>query len=288
MSTLREAAEAARAAADYRELMRIGNEMIGVGETTGDKNEAACGNSYVGMAFVRRNDGRAAEKAFHAALRLFEQLGDQLGVGRALMSLGVIALDIDVDVATAHRLYDESIQVIRDAGDPRNLAVALGNFAEICRLEGDYELATATAEEALGIFTALPDDANAGWQLANLAHFSLMMGRRATTRDRLHAAFVHLSRDPNPQWLAYAFDVAILALTKFGQLSDGARLLGFTDKYRSESGVVRAYGLLPWFSIPVERLNKELPEPLHHALVSEGERLSAQEAQAIVERTIVG
>jgi tetratricopeptide (TPR) repeat protein len=282
-ATLRAACEAAQAAADFRELERAGRELIALGESSGNKLELAWGYNYVGVALVRRNDGRAAERAFRTAQALYDEAGDRLGVGRMLMNLGMIAIDIDVDVDLAHKLYDEGIHIIREANEPSRLAIALGNFAEICRLEGDYRQATASAEEALAIFEDLGDAAHAAWLLADLAHFQSLRGDQPAAVANLRGAFERLRAEPNPHWTALCFDVSVIIAAKLDDWDAATRLLGFCDRYRDENAVQRLQGMLPWLSIPIERLSKELPERRRNELLLEGELLTVEEAQTLAE-----
>jgi predicted ATPase len=89
-----------------------------------------------------------------------------------------VALELTVNMYTFWRLHDHLAEGRRwlehaaegAAGEPTpRRAEALGSAAELARLQGDYEGATAHAELSLSIARECADDRDAGWALNTLA-----------------------------------------------------------------------------------------------------------------------
>jgi tetratricopeptide (TPR) repeat protein len=198
-----------------------------------------------------------------------------------MMNLGTIEVDINLNASLARQYYEEAAPIIREMNEPWRLAIALGNLCEIYRLEGDYARATSTASEALELFRTLGDRARASWQLANIALCRLLRRDAAGAIQSMQEAHDELVLDPNPRWTAWYFDVWFMIAAKLERWELAARLLGFVDRLRDEKNLPRLPGVLPWFSSPIERLNKALSGDRLHELRLEGESLTFDQAQSL-------
>lgn len=280
-SGLLDEARTARENSDFRSLERIARQLIAHGETTADVAAAAIGYYHLGIALSNLNRGSEAATATRQSIALYTQLGDSFSAAKAMMNLGAIELDNNLNVAQARRLYESSIAIVRDLGKPVNLAIALGNLGEICRIEGDYTGAIRNAGEALELFRTLGDDTNEVWQLANLALFKLSQRQYGQAIEHLDEAHALLSRNPNPRWVAYYFDVWLLLAATLGRLDIAAMLMGFVDSFRDRHDQPRLEASLPWLSGPKERLARELPHERFDELLAAGEALDIDRAQAL-------
>lgn len=279
--SLHDRATAAWYADDYETLETLSKEMIRQGKSRADAAQIALGYSFAGHACIHREDAHGAHDAYGRALNLFKQLGDDLGVARVQMSLGVVALELDLDVAEARRLYDIAVPVVRASGDRQRLAIALANLAEIFRQEGDYRQAMSCARESLEIFRELGDVTYVGWQLFTIAHIHSLVREYPQAIENLRAAFVELRKTENARWLAMYFDVWIILAVELKADECAARLLGFTEEMRAQKRAARLRGMLPWFLPHMERLAKRISEDRLLALRTAGAALTLDEAQAL-------
>jgi tetratricopeptide (TPR) repeat protein len=280
---IQEAAQAARLASDFLSLERLGRQLIVLGEASGATAQAALGYYHLGIALTSLNRGSEAAGATRSAIRLYEASGDRFAAARAMMNLATIELDNHGNAAQARSLYESSAPVIRELGEPKNLAIALGNLGEICRLEGDYRGALANAEESLEIFAAMNDVDNSIWQLTNIAQYRLTLRRYAAAIESMKAAYELLLAEPNPRWLACYFDVWVLVAASLERYDVAVQLVAFTDKYRDENNQPRLQAMLPWLSTPKERIARELSHERHDELVAAGEALTVETAQGLAE-----
>jgi tetratricopeptide (TPR) repeat protein len=280
-SGLDSAAREARLASDFLALERLGRLLIAHGGATGDVDAKAQGYYHLGIALSNLNHGSEAADATRNAILLFEEIGDRFAAARATMNLGAIELDNHGNAAEARRLYELSEPVVRELGEPRNVAIALGNLAEICRLEGDYRGALRNAEESLALFRELDDTDNAIWQLTNIAHYQAQLRRPGAAIESMDAAYELLRKQPNPRWIAWYFDTWFLIAAGLGRFEEAAMLLAFDDKYRDEHNQPRMQAMVPYLSTPKERLAREFSHERMDELIDAGVALDVESAQRL-------
>jgi tetratricopeptide (TPR) repeat protein len=279
------AAAEAQAASDYLTLERLSRELIEAAESGGDRARLAWGYYYLGSACFQRNDGSSAERALRRSLELFEQLGDDYGRARAMCSFGAVVLDVHHDYDQARHWYDGAIPLIRRSGDRHRLAVALGNLGEICRSEGHTKRALEHASEALEIFKALVDHTEAGWQLADIAHYHAIRRDVAAAVESLRDAYAELCVERNPRWIAWYFDIWFIVASQLERWDAAAQLLGFIEHYRDVNKTPRMQALLPWLSQPIEELARRMRNDARlDELRVAGQSLTLEEAQALTEQ----
>ena len=283
MAALRRAAVAAQEAADYLNLGRLARKIQTQCEANGDNHGLAWGLYYAAAAHFQRGDGAPAEREYRKARQLFEECDDREGAVRCMLGLAAVAVDTAVDAHQARLLYEEALPLVRQLKDQRRLAIALGNLAEVERLDGDPVRALKHAREALAIFEEIDDPASVGWQLTNIAHFLLLRRMSAEAVETLRDAYAALQRDPIPRECALYFDVAFIVAAALRSWDSAARLLAFTNHFRDVNNAPRMPGILPWFSLPVERLSTHVDADRLHDLFGEGEALDMAGAQELVE-----
>ncbi|HTX58593.1 MAG TPA: tetratricopeptide repeat protein [Verrucomicrobiae bacterium] len=283
IDALEAAAAQAQRSADYPALERTARELVARGEAGADRSATAWGHHYLGVARLRLNDGVGAKREFERAAELFTESGDRVAASRSTMNLAMIELSINVDALAARRLYDAAEPAVRASGDPLRIARALGNLGEIYRLEGDYRAALGAANEALAIFERLGEHARAAWQLTNAAHLHALLRDYPAAMEALRMAYEALALEPRERWIAWYVDVCAIIAAKMDRWETAAQLLGFADRLRDEHTIPRTQVMLPWLSEPKERMAQLLSDERFDELTREGEGLTLQRAQALVE-----
>ena len=117
-----------------------------------DPKTAAHANYVMGAALAGLNDKRAADYESRA-VEMYRELGDHLGLGRALMNRGVSA-DEQGDFDDAADLYQQSRQALLRAGYALGLAHVSQNLAEIRSDQGRLSEAEALLRDARRAATA--------------------------------------------------------------------------------------------------------------------------------------
>lgn len=275
----------AQDASDYLALESRSSELVDYSTRTQQHDGLAWGYYYLGSAYFQRNDGGGAERVLRRSLELFQELGDDYGRARTMLSFGAVALDVYQDFDQARHWYDRAIPLIRKSGDRARLAVALGNLGEICRSEGHLSAALRYAHESLQLFREREAHTNAGWQLADIGHYHAIRREFSDSIAALREAYDELAHERNPRWIAWLFDIWFIVAAMLERFEDAAALLGFVDRYRHEYLTPRMQGLFPWFSGPVEELGKRTArdQRLDEVRIS-GEAMSLEEAHALTEQ----
>jgi predicted ATPase len=114
----------------------------------------------------------ASEQADYAAADpLFREALDiarQLGDKRGI-AVSLNALGVNDrnrgEAAVAHSLFEESLLLWRELGDQKAVARALSNLANVVKLQGDYDRARSLHAECLSIFSGLGDRTGVAWSL---------------------------------------------------------------------------------------------------------------------------
>ncbi len=153
-SSERAAAQLGQAVIRFRQghtadAVRLAEAARAASVQAGDQAQLAQSHLVLEMA------GSRAEKAAHgeAALRLFEELGDDLGLGNLLVNLGVTAYDEgDWDASLAR--YERATTAFQRAGDVVGTAMIVNNRAEILTDQGRYAEAQECLAHAARAFAA--------------------------------------------------------------------------------------------------------------------------------------
>lgn len=280
-------ARAAIHAADFFLVERLSRQLVAMGEEQGDRETIALGYYDLGVALWNLNRTVEAMDACRKAIALYEQLGDRFATARAMMNLAAIEIDNNVDVAEARRLFEMAEPIVRELGESLHLAIALGNLSEICRLEGDYRGALRRAEEALPMFEEVGEASHCIWMHIDKAHYYLLLRKPQEAVANLRAAQARLKDNPNPRWIANAYEIWFLLAVHLGKLDVAAQLLGYVDSVRHATNQPRLMAMMPWLSEPKERLARELGERFDE-LLERGESLSEQGVSEITESLAAG
>jgi len=107
------------------------------------------------LALLQCDYGPAAER-LEAALRLYRELGDDVGIAGALRVLGSVARE-QGRYARAVELCSESLALAEAAGDRRAAANVHGTLAMVCWLQCDFDRTDVEATAAREIYRAIGD-----------------------------------------------------------------------------------------------------------------------------------
>jgi predicted ATPase/DNA-binding SARP family transcriptional activator len=167
-----------------------------------DPRLRADGLAQLAILAHHQGDYPAAREANERSLALWQQLEDDVAIGRLLRRLGIIAFDTG-DLAAAQAYIEQSLAIAREHDDRVAVASALNTLALIFADQGDDERARALHQESLGLFRALGNRVGVGLLLLNLgliacnqSDFSgaqaLMADSLATFRDIGHKSNIAL------------------------------------------------------------------------------------------------
>jgi serine/threonine protein kinase/tetratricopeptide (TPR) repeat protein len=140
------------------------------GDTTDSKAELAVALNRQGLALHRLGDAAAVTKLGARILALSDDMVDGARHARAngLKLIGV-AHEVSGRFSEAEECFAQSLALLRESGDRRNIGFMLNNLGVIAHLRGDYESAARRYEEALAIFREIGERT---WELPTLGNFA--------------------------------------------------------------------------------------------------------------------
>jgi predicted ATPase/DNA-binding SARP family transcriptional activator len=120
-----------------------------------------------GMLAFRLGDAGAARAWHEESLAIYQELGDQQGIGSCLTDLGNVAWSQN-DTISARSFHQDSLAIARQTGDRRGVAATLYTLGSMARYEGDRLAARALLDESLAIWRDLEDGAGLANALLDL------------------------------------------------------------------------------------------------------------------------
>jgi predicted ATPase/class 3 adenylate cyclase len=178
-----------------------------------------------------------AEEHVQESLAIAKEIGNKERVAAALTLLGHVVLMQDPIAARGY--YESALALGRELGDKRRLANVLNGLAVLYQSQGDLDRAQALYEETLAIDRERREPEGLALDLVNIATVSIQ--RR--------------SADRVPEMLLEALEIADTAgfkrsvlivlfhsigfATLLGEWDRAARLYGWTEAQREESGLHR-------------------------------------------------
>jgi predicted ATPase/DNA-binding winged helix-turn-helix (wHTH) protein/Flp pilus assembly protein TadD len=165
-------------------------------------NERARVASFVGALTTTQGDFTAAQRYLQLSLSLYQQLGDEWGIGASLNALAIssaISQRDSGDHSSAEANFEKSLAYWRTLGDQQSTARCLHNLANIIAVRGDYSRAQAALREATSIFEEIGDRSGAAWSINQQGDIAREQGAMDAARglyQRALAAF----REAGDRW----------------------------------------------------------------------------------------
>ncbi len=156
-----------------------------VAESIGD--ETGVGHALLNIGRVYNAlDNYAVSLAFsQKAYLIFERLGDQNGMAQSLNALG-LNHGMMGDLNLAMEEYQRSIKLREAIGDKTGLSLTLGNLSHVYYIRTDYELAVESAQRSLKLAEEVGDKLRAAVSLNHLGNAYRMRGNYRAALEAYH------------------------------------------------------------------------------------------------------
>jgi predicted ATPase/DNA-binding SARP family transcriptional activator/DNA-binding CsgD family transcriptional regulator len=266
-----------RAKASYEEMLELSRVL-------GDKANMATALNGLGTVATYQGHGERARALLQENLRVLDELeeGNPTALRKkfhALNLLGALAIYEEGDYARGEALWQESLALIREAGDTDQVGLMLSNLAYPTLLQGEYERAKRLCEEALSVARELGSLGFVPTAQVNLGLAFLGLGGHERAEGSFREALVS-SREvgANLQTIEALEGMASLA-GAIGEAARAARLWGAAEAAREGASVAlpAAEGALlhePHLASARSRLG----EAAWEEALAEGRAMSLEEA----------
>lgn len=115
-----------------------GMEALDIAHEHDFKEGLAFSNRVIGVAHWARGNYERALEYLYESLALYQELGDILGQGNALMNIGLVFSD-RLDSETSLRYFNEAISFFEETGKLDRLATTFTKVGSIYLKEGEYD-----------------------------------------------------------------------------------------------------------------------------------------------------
>jgi predicted ATPase/transcriptional regulator with XRE-family HTH domain/Tfp pilus assembly protein PilF len=179
-------AEVAICRGDYERAVSLLEEGVALYREQGSSTWGLAQVSQtLGVALRYLDEPMRALETAQESLRLYEEIGDQHGIGCQFVNLGDLACDVgNFDRAVA--LYEDARRLFEQTGEKDGLALALHGLGRIARARGALELAATHCMESLHFHQAAGMRIGMVKAVESLANLSLARGDAARAA-RLYA-----------------------------------------------------------------------------------------------------
>jgi predicted ATPase/class 3 adenylate cyclase len=169
-----------------------------------------------------------AEMLARQSLSLSQELEETRGISDALFLLGTI-IWMRGKVAEAVSLSEERVRLMRQGGEPGELAVALSYLADHVSMHGDYSRGQALYVEALALFRQTGNELLVGAMLVQSAlHLWFSLGDPVIIVQRLQQGQALINKVGDRHWSAQCSNLAALVALSAGELT---RAYDLTQEY---------------------------------------------------------
>src|SRR3954453_10236884 len=189
---------------DWSRAREVCLEALSLAEAVGDAHSQ--GWCETALAEIARKQGRFDEVSARLAhaREIFEQLGEEDGVGRVLHIGGTVATQRG-DFEGAREQYEASLEIRERIGDLKNMASVLSNLGIVAEYEERYDRARASHERALMLREELADRWAIANSMTNLGMIAYLEGDHDEARLRFEEA-MRLNREGGDTWMVALAD----------------------------------------------------------------------------------
>jgi ATP/maltotriose-dependent transcriptional regulator MalT len=151
--------------------------------------------------------------------------------------LNVLALSLmgQGDSAGAAEQCERTLEIAREMGDERRIAMASNALAQIRRLEGDLARAETLYLDALALSRKLGNREMECIVLLNLAMVAVSRGDETRAVDPLRQVVTFVMETGSPQAMQSVFEVAVGLAASRGEWERAARLFGAAERHAEET-----------------------------------------------------
>jgi predicted ATPase len=270
----------------YPQVVELYNESLALFQELGDEAGIGLTLSHLGVAAMRQGEYDRAGELFEQALVVRRRVGERRGIYATLMNLGVCELD-QGHFERAAELLAESLELTREAQDDHHTALILLNLGETMMGSGDLGRAEAYFSEAMSIFKRDGNRASAA-RLSHSLAFVLWKSHKTNEALRILSEALPLLVDlQDAEEGTSSVEIAGAILADMGNPSAAARLLSAGQSLRDQIGVCRYAVYQSVYEATLAAVRSALSEEELAEASAEGARFSLDQALAYAQEAAV-
>jgi predicted ATPase/class 3 adenylate cyclase len=189
---------------DWDRAQAVCLQALALAEARGDgHSQGWCETALAEIARKQGHFDEVVERLRHAR-EIFEQLGEEDGLGRVLHIGGTVATQHG-DFEGAREQYEASLEIRRRIGDHKNMASVLSNLGIVAEYEERFDVARKWHEQALALREELGDRWAIANSMTNLGMIAYLEGDHDEARMRFDDA-MRLNHEVGDTWMVALAD----------------------------------------------------------------------------------
>ena len=204
---LRASSTISRDIGDYIRAEALADSSIRLHREIGDNQGVGLALIELGATLHYGGKEEEAIESFEESLRLLRATGERWGIAYAHLWLGDPWFRMG-DIERAATTWEESLRLTQELGDHYLMAWALGGLGDVARLRADYQRATGMFKEALSLYQSAGDKFGPPFTLEALGLLAEALGDAKRAARLWGAASAWREAFSEPLSLAYQRDYA--------------------------------------------------------------------------------
>ncbi|HEY3312784.1 MAG TPA: tetratricopeptide repeat protein [Anaerolineales bacterium] len=192
---------------DYIRARAFAESSINLYREIGDNLGVGLALIDLGASLHRGGNEEEAIEAFEESLRLLRATGERWGIAYAHLWLGDPWFRMG-EIERAATSWEESLRLTQELGDHYLMAWSLGGLADVARLHADYKRATGMFKEALTLYQSSGDKSGPPFALEALGLVAAAQGDAKRAAGLWGAASAWREAINEPLSLSYQRDYA--------------------------------------------------------------------------------
>ncbi len=270
----------------HAESRRYFEEAITLVRQSGKTYDIAGMLATMSSAYSLKGDFEIARRYGEESLELAKKLDEKPLIEKALHYLGFTEYRAG-DYQKAAQYFAEYASMIRQRGDKRTLAWSLNHLADVMRIMSNYEEAFSSYQESLTLFQRLNDGNGMAAVYHNMGYLALNLNEVKQAANNFRES-LRLFGELGYSWcIADALVGMAGVLNLEGRTAESVQLLGFAqalhDSIDPSGALLDPANRLAQNKVEAN-IRQSLPSPGFELHLSEGKRLTLEEATSLANK----
>ena len=263
---------------DFPKAIAILQESLALWHQIDDQNGLALTLNHMGASLLRLGDIEGARLYLEEALNLYQQHGNKVGMYSTLEILGHAAAKLGDK--NAIELYKQALSLAEEVQDDDQIAKFLCNIGDEYVSIGNYEQAEDYFNQAEAICKKQGNRIVGAYVSGNRSLIAIKRADYPEAFDLLVETIQVLQESGAKEDTILCLEPIAYIARELGQPDRATKLLGASETQRKLIGMTRAKPIQDDYDKNITELSRQLGEALFKAALTEGSRMTLDQAVA--------
>jgi predicted ATPase/class 3 adenylate cyclase len=210
-------------------------ESVALARAAGEQKTLAEALGVLGIATTWLGDGEATQAVIEEALQLSRTTNDKSDIATVKMLQGMQEMHLHGDLAAARTYSNEALKIMRDLGNPWDIAVSIMGLGAMAVFHGSYSQALEHYEEGEMLFRQLGDRHMVNAMQSERAHIERRLGHYAQAVELYSRTLLDWQELGNRAALAHELECLAFIAVAQNQTQRAACLLAAAEALRQSA-----------------------------------------------------